>query len=63
MKFLQFCIMVLVIGSNGTYHWTDNGYAAGVIGILAAAFATVIIVELLSLLRRTYRSLKHLRDQ
>lgn len=55
MKFIQFCIMVLVIGSNGTYHWTPNGYAAGIVGIAAAALATLIIVDSLSLLRSLQR--------
>jgi hypothetical protein len=51
MKIMQFCVMVLVVGSNGMYHWTPNGYVAGLVGLFAALLATVIIVDSLRFLR------------
>ncbi len=62
MKFMQFCIMVLVIGSNGAYHWTPNGYVAGLMGLFAAFLATVIISDSLRL-TRWILSLKHLNHE
>lgn len=51
-KLMQFCIAVAVIGSNGAYHWTDNGYIAGGIAVGAAFLVTATITELLDLRHR-----------
>lgn len=41
---MQFCIFVAVIGSNGQYHWTPNGYVAGLLALLAAFLATLLVI-------------------
>ena len=74
LKLVQFLTVVAVLGSNGQYHWTPNGYAAGIVAVLAALLVTVTITGSLAILRslnrakvRTrvwlLRSLKHLRDE
>jgi hypothetical protein len=45
-KPLQFGIMSAVVISNAIWHWTPNGFAAGVLGAAAAWVVTVIIVKL-----------------
>lgn len=62
LKIMQFCIVVAVVGSNGQYHWTPNGFVAGLVGVFAALLATVIIRDSL----RFYgwlRSLKRLDER
>jgi hypothetical protein len=59
LKLMQFAIIVLVVGSNGQYHWTPNGYAAGLLALFAAMSATVFITESLRLLSWLVGSLKH----
>lgn len=44
LKIMQFAIVILVVGSNGQYHWTPNGYVAGLVGLFAALMATVLII-------------------
>lgn len=44
LKVMQFCIVVAVVGSNGQYHWTPNGYVAGLLGVLAAFIATLLVM-------------------
>ena len=63
MKLLQAITFIGVVGSNGQFHWTDNGYAASAVGWLAAFLVTVIIIESLALCGRLLRALKHLRYQ
>jgi hypothetical protein len=41
---MQFVIVVAVVGSNGQYHWTPNGYVAGLLGVLAAFLATLLAI-------------------
>lgn len=48
-KLIQFSVMVAVLGSNGAYHWTPNGYVAGLIAIGAAFFLTLGLSALLDL--------------
>lgn len=59
LKLIQFCVFVAVIGSNGQYHWTPNGYVAGLVAFFAALLATAIVMESLRLYR-WLRSLKRL---
>lgn len=44
LKFLQFCIVIAVIGSNGAYHWTPNNFLAGLLGVLAAFLVTLFLI-------------------
>lgn len=44
LKVMQFCIFVAVVGSNGQYHWTPNGYVAALLGLLAAFLATLFLI-------------------
>lgn len=44
LKIMQFCIVVAVVGSNGQFHWTPNGYVAGLAGVLAAFLATMLVM-------------------
>jgi hypothetical protein len=44
LKIVQFCIVVAVVGSNGQFHWTPNGYVAGLAGVLAAFLATLAVM-------------------
>lgn len=44
LKIMQFCIVVAVIGSNGQYQWTPNGYVAGLLAVLAAFLATLLVM-------------------
>lgn len=44
LKIMQFCIVVAVVGSNGQFHWTPNGYVAGLAGIAAAFLATLLVM-------------------
>lgn len=42
LKFVQVCIMIAVIGSNGQYHWTPNPYVPVAFGICAALLFTIL---------------------
>lgn len=44
LKIMQFCIFVAVVGSNGQFHWTQNGYVAGLIGVASAFLMTLLVV-------------------
>ena len=44
LKIMQFCIVVAVVGSNGQYHWTPNGYVAGLVAVAAAFLATLLVM-------------------
>lgn len=44
LKVMQFAIVVAVVGSNGQYHWTPNGYVAGLLGVLAAFLMTLLVM-------------------
>jgi hypothetical protein len=46
LKIMQFCIVVAVVGSNGQFHWTPNGYVAGLLAVLAAFLVTLLIVAI-----------------
>jgi len=64
LKIIQFCVAVAVLGSNGAYHWTPNGYVAGLVALFAALLVTAIILESLRLGRWFLRLLKKLqRDE
>lgn len=60
LRFLQFCIIVAVLGSNGAYHWTPNPYVAGLCAVLLAFAVTVFISESLRLWRWLLKPLEHL---
>ena len=53
LKIMQFAIVVAVVGSNAQYHWTPNGFVAGLVGVFAALLATVIIRDSLRFYRWT----------
>lgn len=61
LKIMQFCIVVAVIGSNGQYHWTPNGYVAGLLGVLAAFLTTLLIVAIGDLVLVLKKKLNHQR--
>ena len=61
LKILQFSIVVAVVGSNGQYHWTPNGYVAGLLGVLAAFLVTLLIVAIGDLLLILKKKLNHQR--
>ncbi len=63
MKLLQFLIIVAVIGSNGEYHWTPNGYVAGLVAVFAMLLATVLVIDSLRLLRWLLGLLQKLNHQ
>jgi hypothetical protein len=44
LKIMQFCIVVAVVGSNGQFHWTPNGYVAGLVAVAAAFLATLLVM-------------------
>jgi hypothetical protein len=48
---LQSLIIFAVMASNIRWHWTPNGYLAGLIGFVAAYGATVFLSYLTSLLK------------
>jgi len=49
---LQSLIMFAVMASNIAWHWTPNGYLAGILGWIAALLVTVGLNGLGDLLRR-----------
>lgn len=49
-KIFQFVVIVAVAGSNGQYHWTPNGYVAGLVAVFAAFAATALLSELFRLI-------------
>lgn len=49
-KLFQFVVIVAVAGSNGQYHWTPNGYVAGIVAVFTAFALTALISELFRLL-------------
>jgi hypothetical protein len=59
LKIMQFCIVVAVVGSNGQYHWTPNGYVAGLLGVLAAFLATLLAVGIGDLFLVLKKKLDH----
>ena len=61
MKVLQFSIFVAVVGSNGQYHWTPNGYVAGLLAVLAAFLVTLLIVAIGDLVSILKKKLDHQR--
>lgn len=61
LKALQFCIFVAVVGSNGQYHWTPNGYVAGLLGVLAAFLVTLLIIAIGDLFLILKKKLDHQR--
>lgn len=48
---MQLAIVIAIVGSNNAWHWTPNGYAAGVVAVGAAFLATFFISELLRFCR------------
>jgi hypothetical protein len=56
---LQASIIFAVCASNIRWHWTPNGYLAGLIGVVVAYGATVLLSYITSLLKtkRTDESL------
>lgn len=66
MKLLQFLIAVFVVGSNLKWHWTPNGYVAGLAAFIAAFGTTVLLTDLgrlLRWLRREKATLEHFDNQ
>lgn len=61
-KLIQFSVIVAIVGSNGAYHWTPNGYVAGLIAVGAAFFVTLGLSSLLDLWR-SLRANQKLRGQ
>lgn len=59
LKLMQFAIVVAVIGSNGQYGWTPNGYVAGLIAVGAAFLATLFVMGI----REGFLLLKQFSDQ
>jgi hypothetical protein len=53
---LQGLIMFAVIASNIHWHWTPNGYLAGILGWIAALLLTVGLNSLGDFLRGRNRS-------
>ena len=45
-KPLQFLIMSAVVVCNAIWHWTPNGFAAGMVGTVLAYVVTLVIVKL-----------------
>lgn len=50
-KTLQLSTVLAVLFSNVHYQWTPNGYAAGIVAMLAALFVTAIPVMAADLAR------------
>jgi DMSO/TMAO reductase YedYZ heme-binding membrane subunit len=50
-KTLQLSTVLAVLFSNVHYQWTPNGYAAGIVALLAALFVTAIPVMFTDFLR------------
>lgn len=48
----QSLIMFAVVASNIHWHWTPNGYLAGILGWIAALLLTVGLNGLVDLLRQ-----------
>jgi len=59
LKVIQFCIVVAVIGSNGQYHWTPNGYVAGLLALLAAFLVTLLIMGASELWHLLFKKLRN----
>lgn len=51
-KVFQFSVAFAVIASNIEYQWTENNYAAGLLALLAAGFATALVSSLIDVQRR-----------
>jgi DMSO/TMAO reductase YedYZ heme-binding membrane subunit len=50
-KTLQLSTVLAVLFSNVHYQWTPNGYAAGIVALLASLFVTAIPVMFTDFLR------------
>jgi hypothetical protein len=61
LKLMQFAIVVAVVGSNGQYHWTPNGYVAALAGGAAALIVTLLIVAIGNLLLILKKKFNHQR--
>lgn len=59
LKLMQFSIAVAVIGSNGQFHWTPNGYVAGLLAVLAAFLATLLVIGCRDLFLVLKKKLNH----
>jgi len=59
LKVMQFAIVVAVVGSNGQYHWTPNGYVAGLLGGLAALLMTLLVAGIGDLFLILKKKLNH----
>lgn len=57
-KLLQFVIIVAIAGSNGQYHWTPNGFVAGLVAVFAAFAVTALLSELFRLLAWLFKQLR-----
>lgn len=55
LKLIQFSVFVAVIGSNGQYHWTPNGYVAGIVGLFAAIIVTLLFTGASELWKLLFR--------
>ncbi len=54
-KILQYLIFAAIVVSNGVYHWTPNGYLAGLEGIACAFLFTVAANKGLELASRAFK--------
>lgn len=57
-KVFQFSVAFAVLASNIEYRWIDNGYAAGILALLAAMFATAFVSWLIDQLAALKRALR-----
>ena len=48
---IQFLIIGAVVVSNAQWHWTPNGYLAGLIGMAVAFLVTVVAIRVADTLR------------
>ncbi len=61
LKLVQLAVFIFVMGSNGKWQWTPNGYVAGLVAFFAALLATTIILDSLRFYRWLLGSLKRLQ--
>jgi len=57
-KLFQLSVFGAVISSNIEWKWTENGYAAAIIGLIAAGMATQILTAIFGLYSRSHSSIR-----
>lgn len=60
-RVFQLSVAFAVVASNIEFRWIDNNYAAGLLALLAAMFATALVSWLIDRLEILKRAL-HLKD-